>query len=345
MPSSISFRLLPAAIVSLLFAQATLAAPSYRIELLHRAGGISPKWAGSISDNGSVVGVGVDAATDESTMFRSRRGKKVEGLVESQNVHYPGMPQINNAGVVVGRYQRDYVEYGGMWAADGALTDLAAVVGCDDSRSIYPVSIDDKGALLLSVSCMVNGVKTEGGFVVRDGVATQMPAPPDKSVAVEAMNRRGQVIGELWNTNYRTQAFLWQEGKPFKRLTPGFDESYANALNDHGHVVGMTVTNLSWHPFLNDGTFKELPTCGTHEIWPMAINNDGWIAGNFDEVGPPVAALIRDGQCETLQSLLDDSSAGWTDLKVDDMNNSGVIVGHGRFEGYRRVFIATPLAR
>lgn len=345
MASSTSIRWLPVAALGLLIAQAALAAPSYRIELLHRGGGISPKLAGSISDNGSVVGVGVDSQTDESTMFRSYRGRKVQGLVESQNVHYPGSPQINDAGVVVGRYQRDYVEYGGMWTRDGELTDLAPLLGCDDSRDIYPKSIDDKGALLLSVTCMANGAKISGGFVVRDGVATQVPASDDKSVAVEAMNRRGQVIGELWNSNYRTQAFIWQEGKPMRRLTPGFDESYANALNDHGHVVGMTVTNLSWHPFLNDGSFKELPKCGTHEIWPMAINNDGWIAGNFDELGPQDAALIRDGQCATLASLLDESGTGWSSLKVDDMNNNGVIVGHGRFEGYRRAFIATPLGR
>jgi probable HAF family extracellular repeat protein len=212
MPSSTSFRLLPVAAISLLLAQAALAAPSYRIEVLGRANGVAPKWAGSISDNDSVAGVGVDTPTGDSTMFRSRRGKKVEGLVETLNVHYPGSPQINNAGVVVGRYQRDYVEYGGMWTSDGVLTDLAPVLGCDDSRNIYPKSIDDKGALLLSVTCTVNGVKTEGGFVVRDGVVTQLPGPDDKSVAVEAMNKGGQVIGELWGSNYRTQAFIWQDG-------------------------------------------------------------------------------------------------------------------------------------
>jgi uncharacterized membrane protein len=131
-----------------------------------------------------------------------------------------------------------------------------------------------------------------------------------------------------------------------RQLAQGFDESYANALNDRGHVVGMTVTDLSWHPFLHDGSsIHELPKCGTHEVWPMAINNDGWIAGNFDGLGPQDAALIREGQCSTLQSLLDASGTGWSSLSVDDMNNSGVIVGHGRFEGYRRVFIATPLSR
>lgn len=106
MRSLTSCRLLTAAALGLVVAQAAMAAPSYRIELLKKGNGVAPKWASSISDNGSVAGGGVDSLTGESVLFRSHRGKKVEALAETQDMHYPGEPQVNNAGVVVGRYQR-----------------------------------------------------------------------------------------------------------------------------------------------------------------------------------------------------------------------------------------------
>lgn len=347
MPSSTSFRLLPVAVVSLFFAQAALAAPSYRIELLHKGSGISPKWAGSISENGSVVGGGVDAATGEAVQFRALRGKNVEGLVESQNVNYPGEAQINNAGVVVGRYLGPIDESGGMWAADGSLTDLAPVVGCADSRGIYPQGINDKGSLAIQVDCLIGGVRTLGGFLVRDGVAVMLPTLNGQPTYPKAMNQRNQLTGDVEGTDGKTRAFIWEEGKPMKQVGRAGVDTYSFAISDRGHIVGMTSANLKWHPFFFDGKMlRDVPKCGDKEVWPVAITRDDQITGNFYGLGiPQEAALVRDGVCTEFKTLLDDSGAGWTELHADDMNNSGVIVGHGRFEGHRRVFIATPLAR
>lgn len=346
---SLKTRLLPLsmAVVGLLAAGAALAAPTYRIEVLGKGHGPAPKWASSISDNGSVAGGAVDSETGESVSFRAHRGKKVEALAETQAMHYPGKPQVSNAGVVVGRYQRDWDDHGGVWAADGTVTDLGPIVGCDDSRGVYPQSINDAGAYVVEIDCPIGGVSTRGGFLVRDGVAVKVPPSDGRVTFPILINRREQVVGV---TDYLTgtpYAFIWEEGKPVRRLTPLGLEVYPEAMNDRGHLVGMKVINLTWTPFLHDGkAMRELPLCGQHDVWPVAISNDGWIAGNFYGLGVSRdAALIRDGQCAELQSLLDDSAAGWSELSADDMNNNGVIVGHGRFEGYRRVFIATPLSR
>lgn len=347
MRSLTSCRLLTVFALGLVFAQAAMAAPGYRIELLKKGNGVTPKWASSISDNGSVAGGGVDGQTGESVSFRSHRGKKVEALAETQAMHYPGKPQVNNAGVVVGSYQRDWNNYGGVWAADGTLTDVGAIVGCDDSRGAYPQSINDAGAYVVEIDCPIGGVATRGGFLVRDGVAVKVPLSDGHVTFPTLINKRGQVAGVTDYLTVTPYVFIWEEGKPVRWLTPRGLEVYLEAMNDRGHVVGMKVTNLNWRPFLHDGkSMQELPLCGQQDVWPVAINNNGWIAGNFHGLGASRdAALIRDGQCAELQSLLDDSGAGWSDLSADDMNNDGVIIGHGRFEGYRHVFIATPLSR
>lgn len=333
--------------LGLLATAAAMAAPTYRIELVGKSNGLAPKWASSISDNGSIAGVANDSQTGKSVTFRSRRGKKVEALSDTKGMPYPGEPQLNNSGVVVGRYSTVGGDRGGVWASDGTLTDLAPVVGCDDSREVYPYAIGDNGAMLIYADCKSNGVPLQGGFLVRDGVAAMVPPLNGSPTYPSAMNKRGQVTG---TTDYLTgdqHAFIWQEGKPIRQLSPAGQDAYPYSINDLGHVVGMKVINLTWTSFLHDGTaMRELPKCGTHDVWPLAINNDGWIAGNFhDSFFDREAALIRNGECAELRSLLDDSGASWTELSVDDMNNNGVIVGHGRFEGYRRVFVATPLSR
>lgn len=347
MASSTSFRLLPVAALSLLFAQAALAAPSYRIEVLKKADGVAPKWAGSISENGSVAGGGTEMATGEAVQFRARRGKRVEGLVESKGVHYPEEPQINNAGVVIGRYSIDWTDYGAMWAADGTLIDLAPLVGCADSQGVYPLAINDKGSLAIQVDCMINGARTQGTFLVRDGVAVMLPQVNGEPTYATAMNQRNQVAGEATGPNGKTRAFIWEEGKPMRQIGRADEDTYTAAISDRAHLVGMTSANLQWHPFFYDGKeMRDVPDCGAKEIWPVTINRDDLIVGNFHGVGvPSEAALVRDGTCTELKSMLDGSGASWTGLHADDMNNDGVIVGHGLFEGYRRVFIATPLVR
>ena len=42
--------------------------------------------------------------------------------------------------------------------------------------------------------------------------------------------------------------------------------------------------------------------------------------------------------------LLNASGADWTNLHATGVNNQGVIVGDGLFQGKERAFIATPIA-
>lgn len=340
-------QLAAAAVVGLLVTGAASAAPSYRIEPIGKGHGIKPKTATAVNDNGQVVGVGNDTVTREKVIFVSKPGQKTNLLEQSRAVPYPGEPDVNNSGTVVGRYRRDGVDRGGQWSSDGTLTDLGALVGCSDPQDVYPQSINNAGDLALYVDCHIGGVRKMGGFFMHAGVATMLPNLGSGATYANALNGVGQITGSSGGPTGVQQAFIWKAGQPMQSLVPTGQESYGYAVNDLGHVVGMKVNNLVWTSFLHDGVaLRELPRCDGKDIWPDAITNDGLIVGHTHDVWTPRhTALIRNGTCTLLSSLLDGSGTGWTETIAYDVNEAGVIVGAGKYNGGRRAFIATPLSR
>jgi uncharacterized membrane protein len=335
----------------LLAASAAMAAPTYRIELISKAHGVAPKTPSAISDNGNVTGQAVESETGAYLKFVSRRGKKIEVLAQSRGPTFGGPPDVNNAGTVVGRYiNDDGRERGGMWSSDGTLTDLGELVGCAEPEGAYPGAINKAGVVAIHVDCHIDGVQVNGGVLLRDGVVTMMPSLNGGPTYANAMSDRMHVTGSSEvqvNGRKIQQAYIWQEGQEMRPLGTLGQESYGYGVNDKGHVVGMTVTNFDWQPFVYKGSaLRELPKCADDRtFWPVAISNDDSIVGYFRWSGPSQTGLIQNGECKLLGSLLDESGAGWTDLVAQDMNNERVIVGYGRYQGYQRAFIATPLSR
>ncbi|WP_374563985.1 hypothetical protein [Ideonella sp.] len=342
---------LSAACLGLLAAPAVMAAPTYRIELIPKAHGVAPKTPNAISDNGNIVGQGYDSETGQTLKFVSRNGKKVEALSNTNGPTFGGPPDVNNAGTVVGRYLNgDGQERGGMWSIDGTLTDLGEVVGCAEPQGAYPSAINKAGEVVLHVDCHIDGVKVNGGVLLRNGVSTMMPSLEGGSTYPYAMSNAGHVTGSSMvqvNGSAVQQAFIWQDGQPMRPLGTKGEESSGYAVNDKGHVIGVVGRGIDARPFLYKGAaLRELPKCDDSRLfWPVAISNDDSIVGYYQWSGPTQTGLIQNGQCALLQTLLDDSGAGWTDLLAQDMNNDGVIVGSGRYQGHRRAFIATPLSR
>lgn len=349
-----SCRLLPVAALCLLTAHAAAAAPTYRIEQVSKAHGAVPKTVDAVSDNGSMTGLAKDSQTGQTLKFVSRRGGPIEVLSQSRGPTFGGPADVNNAGTVVGRYiNGNGEERGGMWSSDGTLTDLGEQVGCADPGGAYPAAINKAGVVLLELQCTIDGVPVMGGALLRNGVTTMMPALDGGSSYVSAMNNQGQVTGssevQLAGGGAVQQAFIWQDGQDMRPLGRRGDESSGIAINDKGHVIGVVADNQPTRPFLyKGGALLELPKCEGEDrlFWPVAIGNDDSIVGHYQWSGLPTqTGLIQNGECKLLGSLLDDSGAGWTDLSAHDMNNNGVIVGTGRYQGHPRSFIATPLSR
>lgn len=105
------------------------------------------------------------------------------------------------------------------------------------------------------------------------------------------VNRKGHVVGtsETRPDNFRTHAFI-HEGKFMKDLkTLGGRNSYAYAINSHDVVVGRSEVSKDQQDsaFYWDGSgpMIDLNTLvtkahGLHVVDAVAINDDGWIAGN-----------------------------------------------------------------
>jgi probable HAF family extracellular repeat protein len=105
------------------------------------------------------------------------------------------------------------------------------------------------------------------------------------------INAAGQVTGVAWTTiPAEERAFLWQNGVfqmlPFLEPPPGYEPAYsfANAINNHGDVVGESSTRRFVY---RDGVMIDLNESIDKDesgIWPMvfgayAINDAGQIAG------------------------------------------------------------------
>ena len=143
-------------------------------------------------------------------------------------------------------------------------------------------------------------------------------------------------------------AFFW-DGSTLSDLgTLGGQGSIATALNDSGHVVGMSYIPgdaLVSHAVLWDGsTIRDLGTLGGTEAVALDINNNGQVVGmGRTATGDKHAFLCEGNAMIDLNSVLDDSGAGWVLEEAIAINDDGVIAGSGVHNGTSRAFVLTPI--
>ena len=166
------------------------------------------------------------------------------------------------------------------------------------------------------------------GFMYRNGVMLDLGALGGSESSASGMNDRGQVVGYAkvpGNNNYH--AFLW-EGGVMKDLGTlgGGSESRAQAINNHGVVVGEAWTSRGVRPFIYDGVMRELFT-ESFGVVPRAINDRGAVVGTMEG---NASFLFDDGVLTRLEAIPAVRDAGWTQLIPYDINDLGWIVGMGR---------------
>ncbi|MEV0460319.1 hypothetical protein, partial [Catellatospora methionotrophica] len=114
-------------------------------------------------------------------------------------------------------------------------------------------------------------------------------------------------------------------------LLPGMTDSVATDLNEHGVVVGNSSAGQVSRGFRwKNGVLTDLGSLGGQRVNVTGINNNGWITGTStlaDNVSSR-AFLWRPGQPMI--------AIGPAESYADDINDAGVVVGHGFDPGFGR---------
>ncbi len=217
---------------------------------------------------------------------------------------------INNRGQVVGESgTASMYSHAFLWQ-DGVMTDL---VGGD------ALDINDRGQVV--------GEFGVGGhshaFLWQDGVLTDLGTLGGDYARAEAINERGQVVGQSWTASGENHGFLWDDGTMTDLGDIG-TQGRLIAINEDGQVMGnrsatgMDQQAVIWH----DGVMTDVGmTSGGRSNLATAMNARGQVTGWSYAPGPA-----------DVHTFLWDNAA-LTDLGVRtipwEINDKGQIVGGG----------------
>ena len=186
-------------------------------------------------------------------------GFKKSGLLELMGA---AVVVVGCAQIALGQYEIiDVGTLGGTYSAAVEINDYGEIAG----TSAY------------------QGSATRHAFLYIDGSMIDLGTLGGRISRGQAINNAGQVAGDAERVDSPSHAFLYSGGSMIDLGTlPGGIKSFADGINDLGHVVGESRTsghNVP-HAFLYaDGVMTDLGTLGGTESWAWAINNWGQVVG------------------------------------------------------------------
>ena len=166
------------------------------------------------------------------------------------------------------------------------------------------------------------------GYSAQGGVITLLPnvglgGPYNKFIDV---NNNNVSTGRSFTPGFQFNAFTYDgnTGVMTSLGTLGGTNSYGEAINDNGQVVGLSdVVGGGSHAFsYKDGVMTDLGTLGGNQSTAFDVNNDGVIVGKSDIVGGGERGFVhQNGVMTGLGTLAGNSQAV-------AINENGVIAGN-----------------
>jgi probable HAF family extracellular repeat protein len=272
-----------------------------------------------VNDSGFAVGESTDVKEQGQLLIFTSRGVAWQGtqvvtlasLATSGDTDiqpYAGLG-VNDHGQILGWGKRKDVNgLRGFVLQDGVMTDIGTLQGTLTS-SAQPADINEQGAVVGSSeapSFFTHAFVWQGGVMQDLHVASGVTG---RNSHAHAINEHGTVVGDADPTadflDYQSAA-QWQDGVltflPDLGDVGGVIESFARDVNDHGTIVGTSVTPafevhaVTWR----DGQCVDLNTLippGTGWLLANAhaISNDGRIVGEgFTPQGLQAFVLVPD---------------------------------------------------
>lgn len=334
------------------------AAPVYSIHEIKGPDGLAPEEAMAISSHGRLI-VGHGPETGDPNTRAPFITKRRKATALEQPCHrFAGDKEcdawtmgVNDSGEAIGTMSvgpafenRYFAQY---WGPEGHVVDLDPLLPCSKPiKHSYGNAINDVGALLIVLDCATDGhdwVKTS--FVYQNGQLTPIGSLGVDETTALAINNRGQVVGYAPTGGSAHHSFVWENG--ITRDLGDIDGSARNIatdINELGHAaVGTTGTGWIGKNYIVDvatGAKQLIARChGGDGPSPVAINNRDEVALSDYR---SESWLYTGGQCHAFVDLLDDSRRGWTSLVITDIDEEGVVVGHGYHRKEHKAFIARP---
>lgn len=309
-----------------------------------------------LNDLGDVVGVSSPANPNFNQIATLWRNGQPTSLGMAPNGNYSYASAINNQGQICGE------------ADDGDIRPLACIFSNGEAQIIDTGGNNSRGIFISETGEIIGNYARGFGTTWLPTMWSEDPNHPGRydqtffelfedpignfayNYALGANNSLvtvGQVSSILWSA----RAGLWRNDAnhslTLMQPLPDYWSCYAYGINDAGIAVGVSDMGVSrdtptvWLPN-NPATPVALPLfLGETHGMAFAINNRGEVIGTHANGLP---AFWRGGKIFDLMQSLDQSSAGWTDLSLSDINNRGEIVGVGKKNGVDKGFILKPLA-
>jgi len=186
-----------------------------------------------------------------------------------------------------------------------------------------------------------------------DGRITELPRlVPGGYAGAHAINNRGQIVGDAEFHDglarpYGTRgirAVIWSGGRIQNLgVLPGFHDSYAIDINDHGEAVGSCINWEGYAAFIyRRGVMQPLPSPpGARHTFAHHINDSGdvliavtpWHYDTPLPYDPETYWLYSNGALHDLTPIVAQTT-GWSlrYLYLVDMNDRGQIIGEASYD-------------
>jgi probable HAF family extracellular repeat protein len=241
-----------------------------------------------------------------------------------------------------------YLSYGFKWQ-DGVASKLHALPGFNSS---FPVWVSDSGLVAgiseNGIDPLTGGLALEAILWAKDGSITDLGTLGGNDSLANAVNNRGEVVGEALNTipdpftgNFfipgvtQVHAFRWTKFRGMQDIgTLGGTDSTAVFINERGQIAGWSFTNSTVNSttgmptqdpfFWANGKMLDLGTLGGTKGFAYALNNRGQVIGISNLPGDATGHPFLWSRPEGMKDL---GTLGGTLGFPTYLNDAGEVVG------------------